>query len=69
MFALSRTQETFSANPASAAQSLSLIGTVLLWQRRLNTRAQLSRLTESQLCDIGLTPMQRQQEVIKPFWR
>jgi len=38
------------------------------WCRRARSRAQLARLGERDLRDIGLTPMEAAREYAKPFW-
>ena len=44
----------------------SLIGD---WRRRARSRAELARLSEPELRDIGLTPAEALWEYAKPFWR
>lgn len=39
------------------------------WVRRSNARYMLAGLSERQLRDIGLDPLQVQIETSKPFWR
>jgi uncharacterized protein YjiS (DUF1127 family) len=39
------------------------------WQRRARTRAELARLDEHALHDIGVTRAQAEYELGKPFWR
>ncbi|NNG04315.1 MAG: DUF1127 domain-containing protein [Inquilinus sp.] len=45
------------------------VATLWLWQFRLRSRRELSRLDQSMLRDIGLDPFSRAREVAKPFWR
>ncbi len=46
-----------------------MLGTLLLWQRRISTRRQLARLDERLLADAGITLQARAEEIDKPFWR
>ena len=39
------------------------------WRRRKNSRAELARLDERMLRDIGLTQFDAEYEINKPFWR
>ena len=39
------------------------------WRRRRNSRLELARFDERMLRDIGLTRLDAQYEVNKPFWR
>lgn len=39
------------------------------WRRRKNSRLELARLDERMLRDIGLTRLDAEYEVNKPFWR
>ena len=49
---------------------LQLLGqTVSLWLRRLRERAELARLEERNLRDLGLTRADAAYELAKPFWR
>jgi uncharacterized protein YjiS (DUF1127 family) len=49
---------------------LQLLGqTVSLWLRRLRERAELARLEERDLRDLGLTRADAAYELAKPFWR
>jgi uncharacterized protein YjiS (DUF1127 family) len=47
----------------------SVIATVHTWRWRLRERAQLARLDDRMLQDIGLTHADREFLVNKPFWR
>jgi uncharacterized protein YjiS (DUF1127 family) len=38
------------------------------WRRRTRSRTQLARLSERELRDIGLTPVDAAKESAKPFW-
>jgi len=42
---------------------------VRLWRRRGRERAQLARMSEAELHDIGVTPAERWAEINKPRWR
>lgn len=46
-----------------------LVGTVRLWQRRIESRRQLARLDSRLLADAGISESQRYAELNKPFWR
>lgn len=39
------------------------------WRLRVRGRRHLALLDEHQLRDIGLDPLERDREVVKPFWR
>lgn len=39
------------------------------WNRRLNDRAFLSGLQGYELNEMGMTPMARDEEASKPFWK
>ncbi|MBV8492392.1 MAG: DUF1127 domain-containing protein [Alphaproteobacteria bacterium] len=39
------------------------------WRRRARSRAELARLDDRMLRDIGVTPGEAWQEINKPFWR
>lgn len=39
------------------------------WRRRVQGRADLARLDERSLRDIGVSPAQARYEASKPFWR
>lgn len=60
--ALSTTRSTSSAHRG-------LVGTVRLWQRRMESRRQLARLDSRLLADAGISEAQRYAELNKPFWR
>jgi uncharacterized protein YjiS (DUF1127 family) len=47
----------------------SVVGRLKLWARRLAGRAELSRLSDRDLRDIGVTSYEARQECAKPFWR
>ena len=40
-----------------------------LWRRRIHERQQLARLDVRMLRDIGVTPVEVEGEINKPFWR
>jgi len=48
---------------------LRVLGTLLLWQRRITSRRELARLDERLLADAGISLHERASEVSKPFWR
>ncbi|HBX54860.1 DUF1127 domain-containing protein [Pseudomonas sp. UBA2684] len=51
------------------AWPLRLIAALTLWQRRIISRRQLARLDSRLLADAGISEVQRQTELRKPFWR
>lgn len=53
----------------SNRRSSSLLGTMKLWQRRIQSRRQLARLDSRLLADAGIGEAQRYAELNKPFWR
>lgn len=48
---------------------LRVLGTLLLWQRRITSRRELARLDERLLADAGISTYDRAIEISKPFWR
>lgn len=48
---------------------LRVLGTLLLWQRRISSRRELARLDERLLADAGISTYDRAIEISKPFWR
>ncbi|MBD9413594.1 DUF1127 domain-containing protein [Pseudomonas sp. PDM16] len=57
-------------NPASGGMMpLRVLGTLLLWQRRISSRRELARLDERLLADAGISTYDRSVEISKPFWR
>ena len=57
-------------SPASGGyMPLRVLGTLLLWQRRITSRRELARLDERLLSDAGISTYDRAIEVSKPFWR
>ena len=42
---------------------------VRLWRRRIREREELSALDARMLRDIGVTPVEVEAEINKPFWR
>ncbi|EPQ5331537.1 DUF1127 domain-containing protein [Pseudomonas aeruginosa] len=53
----------------SNRRSSSLLGTMKLWQRGIQSRRQLARLDSRLLADAGISEAQRYAELNKPFWR
>jgi len=47
----------------------SLLAMLQKWRRRSRQRAELARLDERMLRDIGVTPGDVWHEINKPFWR
>lgn len=57
-------------SPASGGNlPLRVLGTLLLWQRRISSRRELARLDERLLADAGISTYDRAIEIDKPFWR
>jgi uncharacterized protein YjiS (DUF1127 family) len=44
------------------------VRTLLLWQDRIRQRYQLAELDDRRLADIGLSRVDVEREVSKPFW-
>jgi uncharacterized protein YjiS (DUF1127 family) len=44
-------------------------GALQEWRRRDRDRAELARMSEADLHDIGVTSAERWAEINKPFWR
>lgn len=59
----------FTPSTRKTRRSLSLIGNLQLWQRRIASRHQLARLDSRLLADAGISEAQRHNELSKPFWR
>ena len=60
----------WQALPHRLTGFLSGVGAVLWeWRRRRNGRLELARLDERMLRDIGLTRVDAEYEMNKPFWR
>ena len=60
----------WQAFPHRLTGFLSGVGAVLWeWRRRRNGRLELARLDERMLRDIGLTRVDAEYEMNKPFWR
>ena len=60
----------WQAFPHRLTSFLSGVGAVLReWRRRRNSRLELARLDERMLRDIGLTRVDAEYEMNKPFWR
>ena len=47
----------------------SLLAPLADWRRRARGRAELARLSERELYDIGISAADRSVELAKPFWR
>ncbi|MCY1284711.1 hypothetical protein D3C76_826030 [compost metagenome] len=58
-----------ASRPVSSSSHHSLVGTMRLWQRRIESRRQLARLDSRLLADAGISEAQRYAELSKPFWR
>jgi uncharacterized protein YjiS (DUF1127 family) len=46
-----------------------LLEKLRLWRRRARERTELSRFTERELHDIGISPTDALREINKPVWR
>lgn len=46
-----------------------LVHQVAVWHERARGRAELARLSDRQLRDLGISPADRAVELAKPFWR
>jgi alanine dehydrogenase len=58
------------AQPRYAAKMADTLMTALtIWRRRYVTRRQLRSLDRHGLADIGLDPIERDREIVKPFWK
>ena len=55
--------------PALSLIAVQLAWAYVLWAHRRKTRAQLTRLDDHMLRDIGLSPREADHEARKPFWR
>jgi uncharacterized protein YjiS (DUF1127 family) len=55
--------------PAVSRAFSSVVQTMQTWQRRQRGRAQLRKLPDHLLRDIGLDPATARREAGKPFWR
>jgi uncharacterized protein YjiS (DUF1127 family) len=53
----------------AAALSRRAVQALRTWNRRLDDRAFLSGLQGHELSEMGMTPMARDGEARKPFWR
>lgn len=51
------------------ALSMSLTGLIAAWRERHASRAALRRLDDHMLADIGLSRVDAEIEIAKPFWR
>ena len=58
---------TQTTTPAALPQRV--LANLLVWQKRIASRHQLSRLDTRLLADAGITESQRYAELNKPFWR
>ncbi len=46
-----------------------LLKTLEIWVDRVNQRKQLAKLDDRMLKDIGITRIEANREIAKPFWR
>ena len=54
---------------APHTKAMGLLALFALWRYRRHARADLARLDDRMLADIGLTRAEADMEVAKPFWR
>jgi uncharacterized protein YjiS (DUF1127 family) len=58
-----------NALPIVSVLAVQFAVTVSKWTLRHRTRKALGQLTETQLRDVGLTPMQARREAARLFWQ
>lgn len=58
-----------TGRPGGSPRPWSLGALFRLWRRRAREKAELARLDERALRDIGRTQAEVQRELDKPFWR
>jgi uncharacterized protein YjiS (DUF1127 family) len=46
-----------------------LWATLREWRHRVRSRDTLARLSDHELRDIGISPAERREECLKPFWQ
>jgi uncharacterized protein YjiS (DUF1127 family) len=46
-----------------------VVGTLSVWQKRIDARNELAELTLREIQDIGLDQAEIEREIAKPFWR
>ena len=51
-----------------AFDPISIVRLMGLWRQRARERRQLAQLDDRQLRDIGVSPIDIEREIIKPFW-
>ncbi len=57
------------SNGGLASLPVRIFGLIEMWQARRKSRIALSRLTERELADIGISKSQAAFESNKPFWQ
>ncbi len=55
--------------PPLAGIALQVAYQIVVWSNRHSTRKALAKLDQTRLNDIGLSEMQMETELRKPFWR
>ena len=58
-----------NALPIASVIAVQFAVTVSKWTLRHRTRKALGQLTEAQLRDVGLTPLQARREAARLFWQ
>lgn len=58
-----------NALPIVSVLAVKFAVTVSIWTTRRRTRLALGQLTETQMRDVGLTPMQARREAARMFWQ
>src|SRR5512139_1105773 len=53
----------------AAKMAATLVTALTTWRRRYVTRRQLRPLDRHGLADIGIDPLERDREIVKPFWK
>ena len=69
MTQLTLTQIVCPECPTPARHPTTFMAWLKLFARRHKTRRELASLPDYLIRDLGLTPHEVRQEVVKPFWR
>jgi uncharacterized protein YjiS (DUF1127 family) len=69
--ALSAEVNSAALEIASSTPSLisRLMGKLRTWRQRAQERAELARMSEAELHDVGISSSEHWTEISKPFWR
>ena len=68
MHAVAR-RDTVAGAPPTLSLISRLTGKLRTWRRRARERAELARMSQGELHDIGVLSANRWEEIHKPFWR